>query len=315
MRYGISHSFKFLPPPPLDMVVVEITTYCNLKCAGCIRTVDINKGRWQNQHMGVDEFKRIVDALPKAKLFIPQGVGEPTFHPELKELIRIAKEANKFGIIEINTNALVRGVDYYSELFDAGLSYLTISVDTFDPTIIELVRKKTNLDKLKQRLTALYERFPGKVGVRVTVGTRNVSHLGALLTELNEIGPMKVWLQPFFDMGENAGGVMSLAARKELINSLPGLTAHLANLTVDANGFVPSADICLSPWSSPGITVEGEVKPCCLILHQEPISFGNSIAVPFSEIWNSFDVEHFRGDFRRESPSCCINCPFYSVRG
>lgn len=102
--------------------------------------------------MPVERFRRIVNSLSQAELFIPQGIGESTMHPQIVELIRIASQSKKFDRIEINTNALVRTADFYSELFDAGLSSLTVSVDSLDSRLIESVRAGTDISKLETRL-------------------------------------------------------------------------------------------------------------------------------------------------------------------
>ena len=75
-------------PDILNMVVVEVTTYCNLKCSGCVRTIMTDEDEWSNKHMPVEDFRKVVDALPAAKLFVPQGIGESTMHPKIVEIGR-----------------------------------------------------------------------------------------------------------------------------------------------------------------------------------------------------------------------------------
>lgn len=316
LRHRISSILKFLPIPPLDMLSVEITTFCNLKCAGCIRTVDAKKGQWENEHVSVANFQKLIDGSPRAKRFFPQGIGEPTFHPELPTLIRMARDSKKFGSIEITTNALLKPVEYYWSLFDSGLSYMCISVDTLDPGIIGFVREKTNINKLKSRVEELIKLFPGKVGIRTTIGTRNVNGVGELFALLNDIGPMQVWLQPFFDMGENPNGVMPLTARQEFVANLTDLKAQFDNLEIIAADFIPRKNICPSPWTAPAVSSDGELRPCCIVLHKQNmnVSFGNVYSEPLAKIWRSPVAEQFREDFLKKTPSCCLDCPFYIVR-
>ena len=92
------------PKPILNCVYVEITTYCNLKCKGCSRTNSIEKHtwhggtetNWNNQHMSVEEFTEIVNGIPPIRLVRLFGIGEPTMHPSLPELIAIAHSKRKF---------------------------------------------------------------------------------------------------------------------------------------------------------------------------------------------------------------------------
>lgn len=300
-------------PSKLKMIVVDITTYCGLKCAGCVRTVVSEAGIWKNQHIDVGNFQKLVDKLPASELFIPQGIGEPTMHPNILELIKIASDAGKFDRIEINTNALVRSTEFYAQLFDAGLSGLTVSVDSLDNGIINIVRNGTELPKLEQRLREFSRLFPDKVGVRITVSQWNLNDLPNLLKKLNEIGKFHVWLQPFFNMG-NAEGVLEPGQARDLIAGLSQLQSRFQDLTITAEPMEPSESICKSPWHSPGIRVDGVVKPCCMIFYQEPIEFGNAFEEPFQKIWQSPQIEEFRLNFIKKSPNCCARCPYYKMR-
>lgn len=300
-------------PDKLNMVVVEITTYCNLKCSGCVRTIMTDEDTWSNKHMAVEDFRKVVDALPPAMLFVPQGIGESTMHPKITELIGIAKKSGKFDRIEINTNALVRAVDFYATLFDAGLSDLTVSVDTLDPDLIEKLRAETDIPKLEARLREFSERFPKRIGVRVTVSKGNVARLPDLFARLSTLGKFNVWLQPFFDMGYGAG-VLDAAEAHGLTANAVQWGRDYPNLTITPEPFFPSAEVCPSPWVSPAITVDGELKPCCMILHQEKISFGDVLKVPFKDLWKSEDIEKFRNSFQKKSPDCCARCPYYEFR-
>lgn len=300
-------------PSKLKMVVVDITTYCGLKCAGCVRTVMSEDGIWKSQHMDVENFRKLIGNLPAAELFIPQGIGEPTMHPDILELIKIASGSGKFDRIEINTNALVRSTEFYAQLFDAGLSGLTVSVDSLDDRVINIVRNGTDLPKLEQRLREFSRLFPGKVGVRITVSQWNLNDLPNLLKKLSEVGQFNVWLQPFFNMG-NGEGVLESGQARELMAELSQLQSRFPGLRITAEPMEPSGSICKSPWDSPAVRVDGLVKPCCMIFYQEPIEFGNAFEEPFQKIWQSPQVEEFRRNFVLKSPDCCARCPFYKFR-
>lgn len=304
---------RFDVPPKLSMVVVEVTTYCNLKCAGCVRTIMDEKNVWPSKHMPVENFRRVVESLTPAKLFIPQGIGESTMHPDIVELISIASQSRKFDRIEINTNAMVRMADFYGKLFDAGLDNLTVSVDSLDENLIEKVRAGTDIAKLESRLQEFAAMFPERIGVRVTVSKWNVGYLPELLQRLNTLGRFKVHLQPFFDMG-NGGGVLDADEIRRLEQTLAEREGEYHNLSINVEPFLPSKAVCRSPWDSPAITVDGLLKPCCMILHQETMHFGDVLAEPFDKLWHSPGVGMFRKEFMQRSPECCRHCPYYLMR-
>jgi MoaA/NifB/PqqE/SkfB family radical SAM enzyme len=62
-----------------------------------------------------------------------QGIGEPTLHPRIGELIGLVRADRRFGLISFNTNALLREPEDYAALEAAGLGHVSISVDTSIP--------------------------------------------------------------------------------------------------------------------------------------------------------------------------------------
>lgn len=299
--------------PELDLVNIEITTYCNLKCAGCQRTIYAAGDSWDNQHLSVENFKKIVDQLPSAQEIIPQGIGEPTLHPDLPGLIRIARNAKKFNQITITTHGMARDLDYFDELFASGLKKLYVSVDTLDPELVERLRAGTNVEMLKERIRELAKRFPGKIDVRVTVGRENVHDIPALLTELNRLGKYGVVMCPYDDLGD-AAGCLSPDEKQHFLASLPDMTRSASGLQVITHGFTASDEICHWPWRSPSITVTGELTPCCRIMYHNEFSFGNVLSRSFDEVWNGDDTEKWRQRFIERSPDICSGCPWFTMR-
>lgn len=297
----------------LGSVLVEITTHCNLKCAGCARTLQTLEGKWENRHMSLHDFQKIVEDLPPADEIVTQGVGEPTLHPDLPGLIRIACSTSKFKRITLTSNALARDIEYYSQLFAAGLTTLFVSVDSFDPILVNRLRAGTSVEKLKERIRILAARFPGKVAIRTVVGRANIGTVPMILAELNQLGELEVHTHPYDDLGDPSG-CLSLAECASFTQQIPTIAAPFSNLRVVAAGFIPSSDVCLSPWRAPAITVEGYLTPCCRILDKNVFNFGNTLSIPFPKIWNAPETEQWRKVFRQKSPSICSGCPWYVMR-
>jgi MoaA/NifB/PqqE/SkfB family radical SAM enzyme len=300
-------------PSKLDMVVVEITTHCNLSCAGCIRTINRKEKNWKNKHINLNDYKKIIEHVSPAVLFMPQGIGETTMHSDIYEIIKIASDSSKFDRIEINSNLLVTSIEIYAKLFEAGLTGLSISVDSLDENTVKLVREGTDVNLLFNRLGEIVERFRNKISIRITVSKWNIDNLPSLLAKLNEIGPINVFLQPFFNMGKK-DGVLDVDQADNLINTLTVFQKRYTRLTIKTEQFKASTSVCVSPWSAPAIRVDGVVKPCCMVLYEDEMSFGNAFEEPFYKIWSSKKVELFRKSFLKRSPKCCANCPYYQMR-
>ena len=127
----------FTPPQRLTRLQIEITTGCNLHCAGCQRTAAMADHAWRNGHMPADRFAAILANAPPADALVLQGIGEPTLHPDLPHFVALARACGKFPAISFNTNALVRDLEYYRGLRGRGLNHLSVSVDSLDPVVAE----------------------------------------------------------------------------------------------------------------------------------------------------------------------------------
>src|SRR3546814_20551505 len=55
----------FAAPSAIQKLTIEITTLCNLKCAGCPRTMGIANDSWIDQHMDLQLFQRILEGWPE----------------------------------------------------------------------------------------------------------------------------------------------------------------------------------------------------------------------------------------------------------
>jgi molybdenum cofactor biosynthesis enzyme MoaA len=62
-----------------DWIQVEISSYCNASCVYCPYTV--YKKNWQNRHLPLELFKKLIPALRSTKLAYLQGWGEPFTRP------------------------------------------------------------------------------------------------------------------------------------------------------------------------------------------------------------------------------------------
>ncbi len=297
----------------LMSVLVEITTFCNMECTYCIRTIKDDKNKWCNKHLSLEEFKKIVDSLPIAGEIVTQGVGEPTMHPHLPEIIRIAVASKKFPSVVLTTNAMLRKVDYYQQLFYAGLTKLYISVDSLEHELANRMRAGTSIKRLKEIIVALTGIFPGKIAIRTTVGSENIHTIPALLQGLDALGQLDVFMHPYDDIG-NPHGCISPEQSAQFERDIVGLSQPFQNLRVVANSFVPAPEVCIHPWRIPAITVDGDMVPCCRTMDKNIFTFGNVLENSFEDIWSSEKAKSMRTSFLSESPSFCGGCPRYVER-
>ncbi len=271
---------------------IEVTTQCNLKCEGCSRTVGIKANTWKNEHMPVETFRRAVACARPAQAIILQGIGEPTLHPDLPELISIAKESGKFRTISFYTNGLARSMDYYDDLARRGHNLVTVSVDSLRQEVADVCRKGTDVKKLLQRLCELYYTHKPNMNISLVLSRKNLFdcfHTLALLQKIAEAGgePITVFIQKMLPTSPEIERDWVLrpediVAFKDKMRVLRGNYPNLRlGLCGDLNlekepaaagqGEAAEADsapcfaLCDRPYLDRFVTIDGYLTPCCVM--------------------------------------------------
>jgi uncharacterized radical SAM superfamily Fe-S cluster-containing enzyme len=134
--------------------IVEVTDHCNLECPICI--VD---NQYSN-HMSPETFAKIVDGLVEAEgacESIALSGGEPTSHPQILELLKIANRP-EIGRVVLITNGIRLGKDraFAQALKDLGV-YVGLQLDGFTADVHEKIRGKDLVAEKDAALATLAE--------------------------------------------------------------------------------------------------------------------------------------------------------------
>ena len=112
----------------LRKLYIEPTTKCNLNCKMCFRHT------WFDEPMcdlSLEDFRRVIDTMPKTvETVFFGGMGEPLFHKDILEMIRLAAE--KGVEVELLTNGTLLTEKMIHGILDAGLTRLWISIDDLE---------------------------------------------------------------------------------------------------------------------------------------------------------------------------------------
>ncbi len=124
-------------------VWIEPTPSCNFKCGHCPNGMDT---KFPKGLMDFDLFKRIVDELEghvyDVNLF---HRGESLIHPDLEMMVEYCTQKGMFT--RLHTNAGLMTEERAVNLIDAGLSYVSFSVDGYNKDIYDKVRLGGNFDE------------------------------------------------------------------------------------------------------------------------------------------------------------------------
>lgn len=141
------------------LVDLEMASRCNLTCPMCPTITDefIQK-RVAPFKKGLLDYKlvmRIIDEIAgKVPALRLSWVGEPTLHPKLVDAVRYAKQK---GIREISflTNGTKLQLGYFVKLAEAGIDWITVSVDGMDETY-NRIRRPLRFSDTLEKLRAIH---------------------------------------------------------------------------------------------------------------------------------------------------------------
>ena len=126
-----------------NRITVELTNDCNLACTFCNhQKINMNMG-----YMKDELFRKIIDEMSDylpIKL-VPFFRGEPLLHPHILSFIKYAKKRG-IGPIQLTSNALLLTEELQDGLIDAGVDFVSFSLDTLDPEIYKCARVNGDLE-------------------------------------------------------------------------------------------------------------------------------------------------------------------------
>ena len=92
-----------------EKIQVDITTYCNSHCGGCIRNKDGGEATVELVHLPLEVFKKI-DFENIQLVYFNGAYGDFTMHPDVLDIIdSIPKHVN----VDASTNGGVRNITWW----------------------------------------------------------------------------------------------------------------------------------------------------------------------------------------------------------
>lgn len=328
----------FAPAPPLPRrLQVEVTASCNLSCRMCI--VSYRPRLPRSASMDVDSFKRLVEGLPGLESVVLQGIGEPLLAPGLFDMIRWATGR---GIrTEFNSNATLLSPAAGQRLIDSGLDALHISLDGATAETYEFIRQGARFDAVTRNI-ARFARDAREAGrpelsLVVVLMQRNLPEIPLIVRRAADWGIPEVFVQglshdfsdadadAFAAIGEFVRGQHVDGAPRQLVDDAFAAIRAAADETGvrvrlpspgpadDASG--PYDRGCDWPWDGGYIARDGTVLPCCMVMGEGRIAFGNVNDRPYADIWESDDFQRFRAGLEGGDPHpVCRGCAMYRGR-
>ncbi len=267
---------------------IEPTTRCNFNCWYCI-------GRHMEQKdITVEDFGRVLDNFPTVRTIALVGEGEPLMHKGFFEMARMAADRG------IRVMTLSNGSTFSSsnvkKICAAGIAYISVSIDSFDPSTFAASRIGGDLNQVLSGIKRLADyrdahgfHYP-RIGLKGTLFGQTQDQIPAIVAlakshgveifeSFQPLNPMSTYL-PIYpaeklkaldtdELGQVATAIHRDSAKA--VTQLKSVSQFCDDEGIAlskkgrANGLRPNCD---EEWVY--ALLSGDVTPCCQI--KTPIS-------------------------------------------
>ena len=291
---------------PVQCVQIEITTYCNLKCRGCYHNINDYPGK--NKHMPVEDFKTYIDQIPRADDLKIYGVGEPTLHPDIVEIVEYAKKSGRFNSIVISTNCLACEPSLFEELFKKGLTRIIISIDSMIQEEADELRCGTDIEKLTENIKYLFKNHQNQIGFATVVSKVNLPTIEKTVRILDGLGAKKISIIVFSNMGDLEHLMLSPDEKTDLLRRMKKIKTKNADV-IAGRYLTPQDKPCNIILTKAVISINGYLVPCCTDINEDTYSVGSLKEKSFTDLFFSNRYYSIQKNISRgKYPSICKGC-------
>jgi len=307
-----------------EIISLNHSNICDLRCTICWHHEEVPPVR-----LGVPQVESIAHQLfPTAQKVILTAAGEPTIN-DFEEIITLAREYSTK--VDMFTAALNMTEERY-RLVKPVLDVFHVSMDTSRKELYELVRARSNYDRVVENLKMMrrINQEEGKRHIWIMNGAilkDTVPYLAEFVAFAHEMGADMLQLQKLFFTHEalreqdiftrmpkeELDGYMRAAQEEARKRNFTLILHELTYENVYSDPPVRSEDpplmheaMCWFAVQQIGIQPTGEVYPCC---YPTTMNMGHIEDTPLREIWNGAGYRKLRHElFTKDYNYFCKNC-------
>ncbi len=158
------YSFITIPKMPKS-VFLEVTNHCNLRCVMCTFHSErlpkiLEKVPYRSKGFIKKELAfKIIDELGSSgePIWLAlHGAGEPLLHPEIENFVERASRYSNLNVGFL-TNGMLLTSEKSKLLLDAGIRWLSVSIDGVNPGLMEKYRVGSNYTRIHNNFTKFVE--------------------------------------------------------------------------------------------------------------------------------------------------------------
>lgn len=256
-----------------EVVMLELTNACNLKCVMC----GTPRAKRKTGLMSWDVYNAALEQARDlgVRRLVLHTTGESLLHRELPGMVRAAK---RHGFqVYLSTNGILLDEARAAELLDAGLDQLRFSIEGATKETYESVRVGGRHERLLANMKRLREfRDERKSPMGITVNSIYMRETAAEVESFYRVyGPLVDYIE--FSYLGNQGSHM------------PEILRRSSTIAVNGGRRRP----CSLLWRSMVVSWNGDVTVCCVDLENEMV-VDNITRRPLRAIWRSEAYQRYR---------------------
>ncbi len=168
-------------------VMIGLTNVCNLHCAFCIYCGFCMKKIEKGEMLPMEAVNKLEAFLQSAGIVIPSGRGEPLIYNNFEDFMEVCKKTGAIEKMQLISNGTLLN-RYDSDIFK-GINIMSISFDSVNKQIFELLRYGSNYDTVLENMKRLRTEQPDLIiQMAVTVTRLNMDEMAALYSLARELG-------------------------------------------------------------------------------------------------------------------------------
>jgi MoaA/NifB/PqqE/SkfB family radical SAM enzyme len=329
-------------PVSPQVVYIEVTNRCNLRCETCPRTYF---NREPLKTLSYDEFVRIAEQFPNMRRCSLHGIGEPLLNKELPQIINYLKR--RAVEVIFNSNGTLLTPTWQEALVESGLYEYRCSIDGSRPETLARIRGADVFHKLTAGLEGLVEtrtRLGSQtphISIWCVATKENLAELPGMVRLAARLGVPEVYLQRMTYFAQEPKQQYGMARKQlaifgpdhdyqeEVIAECETLSAELGVDFRAAGARIPRHSLdaarpadftpwqeCMRSWTTAYVTANGNCLPCCIspfaTYDYDSLILGNLFERPFAELWNDHLYREFRTKLMSSRPhQACASCGVY----
>ncbi len=307
LLYRLPYNILSLRNKPF--VVIEPSSYCNLKCKLCV----VNRGMTRKRgNMSLENFKRIINDISIVKRDIALFLaGEPLMNKDIFDMVDYAY-CNGLDI-SIDTNGMLLNKFNFEKIVLSGLKELNISLDGAKEETYLKYREGGDFNLIIENVKRICEYkkklcFDSpKINIQFIVMKHNENEIEDMKKLCKELGVDSLKIKTLaqgvgYHSGASYHSKEALEKAKEFVSTKNEYRRKLAG----------KVKICPWIWQSV-ILWNGDVTICCADFNGDYV-VGNVLKNSFKEIWKSKKYGEMRRKILGNELDICKNCslPFSS---